>query len=910
MRFQVTPVLSLLFLAAPSAFAQQQPTLTADPNPAPADYTVIFSATMFPPNQAINLFNNGAQIGGTSTTTDNSGSATIAVTFQNAGTFLISACYANAPLFTVICSNIVTETVKVNTVTFTSSPNPSVTGQQVTLTANMSLPDTPGALTFLDGLATIGYVDLVNGSASVTVTFNTAGIHNLSAYYGGPWPPTNALLAQTVTPGSALPTTTTLSVSPVNSNPGQPVTLTATVSPSAATGTVKFLDGTNPLANPTLRNGSAAITLLLPVGSHSLTASYSGDSNYNPSISPAVNAVVSSSPAGGQSCGTDLAAGQLATQSSTLPGSSSASAASAVDCNTDGNFFDGSVSSTNLDTNPWWEVDLGASTAVGSIAIWNRTDCCSDRLSDYWVFVSDTPFGTTDTPGTLQFRSGTWSSHQTTAPNPSTNIMAGAQGRYVRVQLTNPGYLSLAEVQVFALPPPAVTDLAQGRPASQSSTLPGVPTAAASSAVDGNTDGYFYDGSVTATNLDPNPWWQVDLGASTQIGSVKIWNRIDCCGDRLGDYWVFVSDTPFLSTDTAANLQLRVNTWASHQTTAPSPFTSIPVGAEGRYVRVQLSSANYLSLAEVQVFAPPASGTNLAVGRAASQSSTYPGAPTAGPESAVDGNTDGSFGDGSVTATNLDPNAWWQVDLGASATISSVAIWNRTDCCGSRLSDYWVFISDTPFGPTDTPTTLQFRAGTWSSHQSVAPNPSMSIIAGAQGRYVRVQLSAPGYLSLAEVQVFGTSSAPSSSDLALGRAATQSSTIPGYPSAGAASAVDGNTDGVFSDGSVTATNADPNAWWQVDLGTPSNIGTIIIWNRTDCCSSRLSDYWVFVSSSPFDASDIPATLQFRSGTWASHQTGVPNPSIIIPVAMQGRYVRVQLSGTNNLSLAEVQVMGQ
>jgi alpha-L-fucosidase 2 len=121
----------------------------------------------------------------------------------------------------------------------------------------------------------------------------------------------------------------------------------------------------------------------------------------------------------------------------------------------------------------------------------------------------------------------------------------------------------------------------------------------------------------------------------------------------------------------------------------------------------------------------------------------------------VDGSTDGNFFDGSVTATNLDPNAWWQVDLGASTFVSSILIFNRTDCCGSRLNDYWVFVSDTPFLASDTPATLQNRPGTFSSHQTAAPNPSTTIAAGAQGRYVRVQLTGANYLSLAEVQVFG-----------------------------------------------------------------------------------------------------------------------------------------------------------
>src|SRR5580700_11345835 len=114
---------------------------------------------------------------------------------------------------------------------------------------------------------------------------------------------------------------------------------------------------------------------------------------------------------------------------------------------------------------------------------------------------------------------------------------------------------------------------------------------------------------------------------------------------------------------------------------------------------------------------------------------------TPSPEVALDGITDGSFFDGSVTATNADTNAWWEVDLGAPLTIASVVVWNRTDCCGSRLGDYWVFVSDTPFNATDTPTSLASRVGTFSSHQTTAPNPSTSIAVGMEGRYVRVQLT-------------------------------------------------------------------------------------------------------------------------------------------------------------------------
>jgi hypothetical protein len=465
-----------------------------------------------------------------------------------------------------------------------------------------------------------------------------------------------------------------------------------------------------------------------------------------------------------------------------------------------------------------------------------------------------------------------------------------------------------------------VTNLALGKIATQSSTFPGYSTAVAASAVDGNTDGNFFDGSVTATNPDMNAWWQVDLGASATVSSVVVWNRTDCCSSRLSDFWVFLSDTPFLPTDTPATLQNRAGTFASHQTPGPTLSTTITVtapgdagglAAQGRYVRVQLAGTDYLSLAEVQVMglggAPQP--TDLALGKAATQSSTFPGYASAGAGSAVDGSTDGNFFDGSVTATNADPNAWWQVDLGSSATVNAIVVWNRTDCCGTRLGDYWVFVSNTPFLRTDTPATLQNRAGTFASHQTAAPDPSTTITAGAQGRYVRVQLTGTDYLSLAEVQVFGV--APGITNLALGKSATQSSTFPGYPTAVAASAVDGNTDGNFFDGSVTATNLDANAWWQVDLGASASISSVVVWNRTDCCASRLSNFWVFVSDTPFAPNDTVDTLRNRPGTFGNSGSLTPNPpATITTLGAQGRYIRVQLAGTNYLSLAEVQVFGQ
>ncbi|MBP2327299.1 alpha-L-fucosidase [Kibdelosporangium banguiense] len=146
------------------------------------------------------------------------------------------------------------------------------------------------------------------------------------------------------------------------------------------------------------------------------------------------------------------------------------------------------------------------------------------------------------------------------------------------------------------------TNLALNQPATQSSTH--TTGAAASRAVDGNTDGNFANGSVTHTTdsaPDPLPWWQVDLGSAKQIGTINIHNRTDCCAQRLSDYWVFVSENPFDTTKTPQEQARTPGVWSSHQTTRAGNPTQIPVGAPGRHVMVRQTGPTVLSLAEIEV---------------------------------------------------------------------------------------------------------------------------------------------------------------------------------------------------------------------------------------------------------------------------------------------------------------------
>ena len=120
----------------------------------------------------------------------------------------------------------------------------------------------------------------------------------------------------------------------------------------------------------------------------------------------------------------------------------------------------------------------------------------------------------------------------------------------------------------------------------------------ASRAVDGNTDGNWYNNSVTHTVGENGGWWEVDLGAVYDISEIKLYNRTDCCGDRLQKFRISVSNQPFSSNaDGIEYAPLQVDV-----TTNPWVFRN---STQARYVRIYLNGSGVLSLAEVQVLGTP-----------------------------------------------------------------------------------------------------------------------------------------------------------------------------------------------------------------------------------------------------------------------------------------------------------------
>lgn len=333
---------------------------------------------------------------------------------------------------------------------------------------------------------------------------------------------------------------------------------------------------------------------------------------------------------------------------------------------------------------------------------------------------------------------GTWQGGQpqvvyaadTTATRPYTHTETwDTASKQLTISIVHNGLVKLS-IRTDGAGGPGDVNLANGKAATQSSEWPGGSTAGR--AVDGNTNGVFLNGSVSHTQEGQvNPWWRVDLGSVQPIGDLEVWNRTDCCGDRLAGYKVEVLD--------AANAVV----WSSTRTGYPNPMETVATGGvNGRFVKVSLTgSARTLSLAEVVV--RPSPGPNLALNKPATQISTYTGGDGTGPASkAVDGNTNGIFAQGSVAHTNVGSNPWWQVDLGAAVPIKLIEVWNRTENA-ERLSGYKVEVLNAS------------NVVVWSSTRLSYPTPSEAIsTGGVTGRYVKITVPGSGkILNIAEVKV-------------------------------------------------------------------------------------------------------------------------------------------------------------
>jgi hypothetical protein len=300
---------------------------------------------------------------------------------------------------------------------------------------------------------------------------------------------------------------------------------------------------------------------------------------------------------------------------------------------------------------------------------------------------------------------------------------------------------------LFLLPAPAaLVNLARSGTAAASSDGYG---SIASDGNDGNRNGTFSVGSVFHTLNETGPsWWQVTLPAGSVLDHVRIFNRSDAVQGSVGNFRIVaqrggveVFNQVFLAA--AATDMGNAKAWG----------TSALRGVQADLLRLERVSnaapaVNFLTFAELEVWGT--AGVREPLITPVSIAASPAGSGTAAGD-AHDGDIHGALGAAGspvYRSAAAGIGQFWEADLGTDMRVASILLFNRID--GADTSNVRVRLVD--------------GAGTtvWSQTVTMAVGSVTPFRYGAEvepnlvGRKVRVETIAGEFLSLAEVQTFGT----------------------------------------------------------------------------------------------------------------------------------------------------------
>src|SRR5437016_14236730 len=291
-------------------------------NPSTFGQSVTFTATVTvvapgagSPSGTVTFLDGTTTLG---TGTLSSGTATFTTSALAVGSHSITASYGGDASFNGSTSAVLTQTVNPVTgvtiaTTIRDSTNAAVTSivlgatvhDSATLTGQTATAGGSVSYSFWNtgtcsGTRTAaGTVTVTNGVVpnSNTITPTAASSFSFNATYSGDANNNRATSGCELLTVTRASTTTTVVSSANPSVFSQSVTFTATVTGSTKvatlTGTVTFLDGTTTLGTGTVSGGIATFaTSTLAVGSHSITASYGGDTNFTGSTSAVLTQTV------------------------------------------------------------------------------------------------------------------------------------------------------------------------------------------------------------------------------------------------------------------------------------------------------------------------------------------------------------------------------------------------------------------------------------------------------------------------------------------------------------------------------------------------------------------------------------------------------------------------------------------
>jgi sugar lactone lactonase YvrE len=254
----------------------------------PFAMTATLSSNGVAPTGALTLRNGAATIATQSVAAD--GTFSFSNIALGVGTYQLTAVYGGDANNATVTSSAVTVIVQLTptTTSLISSANPATLGQSVTFTATASggTPIPTGSIKFMDGATVLGSSPVgASGAATLSTSTLAFGAHSITASYQGD---TDHAVSSSATLNEQIVEAATASLSS-SANPsifGTNVVFTIKITGVGSiipTGTVIFKDGASALGTATLDGTGTTSwqTALLAVGSHPITASYSGDTNYS-----------------------------------------------------------------------------------------------------------------------------------------------------------------------------------------------------------------------------------------------------------------------------------------------------------------------------------------------------------------------------------------------------------------------------------------------------------------------------------------------------------------------------------------------------------------------------------------------------------------------------------------------------
>jgi O-glycosyl hydrolase len=441
-----------------------------------------------------------------------------------------------------------------------------------------------------------------------------------------------------------------------------------------------------------------------------------------------------------------------------------------------------------------------------------------------------------------------------------------------------------------------------------SNTTSSTPGNGVTNVVDGNTSTYF-DSTLPSGN-----WVQLDLGSPQTIGAIQYAPRV---GDEsIMEGGLFeVSNDPTFTTG--------VVTLGEIYYSPADGLTTLPANLSGtyRYVRYVSPNNSYGDIAELQVFAPPATGSTITTGPTLPPTAytggtttwaTIPTAPvtvgaqlTGTPSASTTasynnlGTTFANAFDNTPTtyfdAPNLNGN-WIQLDLGSPQTITQIQYAPR-DQYAYRMLGGVIEVSNDP-----TFTTGVVALPTITTTPAAGFN-AIPVSFSQQYRYVRYVSPDGSQGDIAELDVYGNtpvttgggSTGAGGVELPLTGTPTASTAL-SYGSSGDTfqNVFDGNTNTYFD-----SPDASGN-WVQLDFGLPQTITEIQYAPRVGFESRMVGGI--------FEASNNPTFI--NNVVVLGTITAAPADGLnVLPVSVTGTYEYVRYYAPDNSygNVAEIQV---